>query len=155
MTTATIPTVATHPFTNRSLEILREFADLERYFDLLDAFEGADHAIAQALFSAGDDALIVEFAQAMVQERMHITLDPETELSEMGLIELLDPAKGYPTIELRAQAALLLLAIPTTDAKALRDHTYLASYLTDGPNIGLAVAMNHLRSRYGLGPTGW
>ena len=154
MTTATIPTVATHPFTNRSLEILREFADLERYVDLLDE-EGADHAISLALFYAGDDALVVEFAQAVLQERMDITLDPQTELSEMGLIELLDPAKGYPPIEVRARAALVALSIPTADAKAQRDLAYLASYLTDTPNSGLAVSMNDLRTRHGLDATGW
>lgn len=155
MTITTLPTIATHPLTNRSLEALRDIEVLRPYFDQLDAGEPAHGTASQALFFDGERGEAIEFAQAVLRERCDVELTGEDELTELALIEMLDPAKGFPPLEVRCRAALLVLAWPTATAEERRNNAYLANYLTDEPNIGLAVAMNDLRARYGLEPTGW
>ncbi|MBX0329094.1 hypothetical protein K2Z83_15560 [Oscillochloris sp. ZM17-4] len=138
-----------------TLETLRQFADLEGCFDLLDEHPNAAPAAAhEALFHDGSE-LAVRFAIAVIRERMGVELRADEELSEMAIIEILDPAKGYPTLETRAYAALIALALPGPDEER-RNNAYFASYLLRyDPGIGLAVSLNAMRASHGLGPTGW
>lgn len=158
-TTSQPPTIATHPLTNHSLAALRGVAFLEPYFKMLDAGEPAAWNVSEILFSEAQDAskreTAREFAIAVLRERCGAELTDEDELTELGLIEMLDPAKGFPPQELRYKAALLVLATPTASDGDALDNIYLAHYLTDEPNIGLAVSMNDIRAQHGLEPTGW
>jgi hypothetical protein len=151
------PTIDTHPLTNRSLDALRDQGHeaLASYFTSLDAGEPIDVLASQALFFDGELPEAREFAIALIRERLNVTLEPGEELSEMALIEMLDPAKSFPPFELRAKAALMVLAMPVESDKDARDNAYLANYLLDEPNIGLAVSMNDLRAKFDLEPTGW
>ncbi|NTU85954.1 MAG: hypothetical protein HGA45_42605 [Chloroflexales bacterium] len=151
----TQPTIAAHLLTNRSLETLRAVEALAPYFLMVDAGEPVAWAISQALYFDGEQPVMVEFAVALLRERLDVTLEDGEELSELALVELLDPAKGFPPIELRAKAALMLLAMPAASDEDRRNNAYFASYLTDDPSIGLAVSMNDLRAKFGLEPTGW
>ncbi|NTU84762.1 MAG: hypothetical protein HGA45_36260 [Chloroflexales bacterium] len=148
----TQPTIATH----RSLAELAALgrAFLAGYFTCLDG-EPAEWIASQALFFDGEHEETREFAEAVIRERLGVSLEDGEELSELALVELLDPAKGFPPIELRAKAALMLLAMPAERDGDLRNNAYFASYLLDEPNIGLAVSMNDLRAKFGLEPTGW
>ncbi|NNJ12118.1 hypothetical protein EKD04_017445 [Chloroflexales bacterium ZM16-3] len=138
-----------------SLEVLRSFADLEPYFTQLDAGEPANWIVSGALFHESESELVIQFAVAVLSEVLGAELSDGEELSDLAIVEMLDPAKGFPAAETRHIAALLALSIPATSAKERRDNAYLASYLTDDPNIGLAVSINEMRAAQGLGPTGW
>lgn len=94
----------------------------------------------EALYLDGALPVVRKFAQAVLQERLDATLDP---------------AKGFPPVEVRARAALIVLAMLVATDDEARNNAYLASYLTDEPNIGLAVSINGIRATFGLEATGW
>jgi hypothetical protein len=152
MTTTTTQPTST---TDLNLETLRAVADLEPFFEQLDTDDDPELFLSQALFFGQASEAAVAFVLAVLTEKLGVTLEPDEELSELSIIEHIDPAKGYPPFETRCYAALIALRMPHATDELRRNYGYLASYLLDEPNIGLSEVLGAMRAEHGLPHQGW